>query len=151
MKTIVKIVAFLCVFLVFSCDNDNGNIQDSELQDTKWKVIKIVEKTTAEETLFPAGEKNFELIFKIRDKFQILNGCNYSYGKYEMNGTEIYFTEIGPATMIYCEPIDDFEDLFIRALGEIKNYKRQNNQLILISDKNEIILEYVETNKGTKN
>ncbi len=142
MKTIVKIALVLFAFLAFSCDDGGDDTQISELQGTKWKVIKIIEKATAKETLFPEGEKNFELIFRTKGKFNILNGCNYSYGKYETNGTSIHCTKIGVGTEVYCGAITDFENIFITTLSEIKSYEYKHKQLLIISDTHKIVLEY---------
>ncbi len=110
----------LAAFAVFSCDNNGKNVSDGVLEGSQWKVLKIVDKETAKETIFPSDAKNFEMIFRTDGKLRILNGCN-----------------------MYCQPISDFEDLFVRVLKEVKAYRKAANQLILSSDKNDIVLEYV--------
>lgn len=135
---------FLVLFLSFACD-DNGDNQrwNEKLEGSKWKVIKIMDKATSEEISFPAGNKNFELIFRTNGKMKILNGCNFSYGIYTVNGKNIKFNNLGPSTLMYCESISDFEDLFIKSLGQAKAYTKKSNQLVIISDNNIVTLEYI--------
>lgn len=143
MKTAVKIVAFLFVFIAFSCDNDNKNTWNEVLEGSQWKVLKIIDKVTSEEINFPKEAKNFEMIFRTNGKFKIINGCNYAWGTYSVNGNKINFPVAGPSTKMYCETISDFEDLFIRALSDTKSYTKSNNLLVLQADKYNIILEYI--------
>ncbi len=143
MKTIVKIIAILCVLAAFSCENDSKNIWNEVLEGSQWKVLKIIDKEAEKETDFPKEAKNFEMIFRTGGKLKILNGCNFSYASYSINGTKIRFDSTGSRTKKYCEPISDFEDLFIRALEEIKTYEKTNNSLILQSEKYDMILEYI--------
>ncbi len=133
----------LAALAVFSCDNEGKNISDGVLEGSQWKVLKIVDKETAKETVFPSEAKNFEMIFRTDGKLRILNGCNFAYATYTLLDTSIRFEAIGPSTKMYCQPISDFEDLFVRVLREVKAYRKVANQLILSSDKNDIVLEYV--------
>ncbi len=145
MKTLLKIIAILAVFILFSCnDGGNGETWDRiSLEGSQWKVLKITDKETSKETVFPQKEKNFEMIFRTAGKVKILNGCNFAYATYRRFDTSIRFDSIGPATKMYCQPISDFEALFVKVLSEVKTYKKTENQLILSSDKNDIVLEYV--------
>ncbi len=142
MRTIVKIVAIFFVFAMFSCDDGDKNTSHEILQGTQWKVLRIIEKGTSKETKFPEGEKNFKLIFRTNGRFKILKGCNYSFGTYKENDKLLNFNSIGPGTEMYCLPISDFEDLFIKALTAVKSYTKNSEQLILQADKYDIILEY---------
>lgn len=151
MKSCLNIVVSI-LFLLFSCNNNKDPQEwNQKLEGSKWKVVKIMDKETDKEVLPPSGNKNFEVIFRTNEKMKILNGCNFSYGIYTVNGESIKFNNLGPNTEMYCEPISNFEELFIKSLEEAKIYDKISNQLILKSDKHTVTLEYIDEydlNKG---
>lgn len=133
------------VFLLLSsaCDKDENTFSGRGLEGTQWKVLRIVDKTTGKVDEFPSEAKNFELIFRTGGKLNLLNMCNYSYGKYLVSGSSLQFQVLGPATEMYCGIIAEFEEVFLGTLSKVKEYKLLNKQLVLSSELRDVVMEYV--------
>ncbi len=136
------VVSVFLLFVLFSCDNNEEN-KAKQIESSKWKVVKIVDKKSNKEAVLPPNAQSLEMIFRTNRRIKILNGCNFSYGEYMVNGKSIKFSNLGPSTEMYCGGISDFEDILIKSLLDTNIYYIKSNQLIIKSSRYKTYLEYI--------
>lgn len=158
MKTTKLLSLMMFIIAFFSCNN-NSDLSDIEsLKNTKWKLLKIVNKTTGEQILPPANEEDVKLIFRSNGKINLENLCNFSHAKYQSDNKTIKFSNLGPSTEMYCEPIHNIEIALISALNNANEYSIANNRLILRDSNSElkssiqyeVVFEYIGTYDNSK-
>lgn len=151
MKTTKLLSLMMLIITIYSCNNNSDLSNIKSIENTKWKLLKILNKTTGNQILPPANVKDINLIFRSNGKIILENLCNFSHAKYQSDNTKIKFSNLGPSTEMYCEPIHNLEIALISALNNANEYSIANNQLILrdsnselkSSIQNEVVFEYI--------
>jgi heat shock protein HslJ len=70
------------------------------------------------------------------------NGSCNSFGSTaSVNGNEVSFKNIF-STKMYCEQVQQIENIFLGSLGKVTRYEIKDNSLFLYGDKN-LLLEFV--------
>ena len=137
MRAQVYIVTLLLLLILCECEKFDNNSEINSIVNTEWILSKIIDNNTGEITTFPVQIEKFHISFKQNGILELPNYCNYSFGTYELIGTDsLLITRVGPGTEMACLPVllMDWETLFINALRESKTYSLNNSQLIIESN-----------------
>ncbi|MBK1442301.1 META domain-containing protein [Parapedobacter sp. ISTM3] len=125
----------IVVCSVFSCEkSDYANLENTllDLTNTRWKMEKTIDKTTKYISTYPRKPDLYEISFQAEGKLRLQGGCNYHYGSYRIGGNNtIRFSELGPATYLYCEDIHDWEMQTIYGLENASKYRSDGDRLII--------------------
>lgn len=125
----------MIVAITFSC-----SISDKKMSDNKKEIVESTSVKTdisGKYTIFEFnGESLKDKDFNGKMPMLMLNdenmtystniGCNQINGKYTLENSAITFLQ-GMTTMMACP--DDLESEYIKALGEVDNYKVENFML----------------------
>lgn len=155
MKTFISILLTLSLAIFSSCEKSNNDLSLDSMVNTKWTLSKIIDNQTGETTMFPEQIDKFDIVFKQHGIIELPDYCNYSWGTYNLIGTDsLVISNVGPGTEKYCLPdlSMDWEILFINALRESKTYSIENNQLTINCNSDyDLTFDFVECyerNKG---
>jgi len=131
MKRVLAIV--LMATLTFSCANDAKETKEVNTTEVKVKKIDISGKYSILELNGESlkdkdfgGKMPMMILNKEEMKYSTNIGCNQIGGKYTIENNSIKFLP-GMATMMACP--DDLETKYLKALGEVDNYKIENFML----------------------
>lgn len=121
------------VFLIFanSCEKDKPL---SSLVDSEWQFVRSMDIHTGESTTYFGGDEPYRLAFDTETAFSLNPSCNYSGGRYEVEGSRISFTRIGPGTEMYCQSLSDWESFFVNRLLASHSYVATGSTLVLSGD-----------------
>ena len=123
-----------------SC-NKAEDIKTDLIVDTKWKLIKIIDKS-GEISTFPSEIDDFEILFQESSTIELTNLCNCSFGNYKiLDGDSLSIYNIGEGTEKYCLPEKsmDWETLFINSLIMAESYSIRNNTLTIKCRENDLV------------
>lgn len=153
MRALVYGVTILLIFILSGCDKSNIPPEINSIVNTEWILLKIIDNNTGKITSFPDEIDKFHISFKQYGIIELPNYCNYSYGTYELPGSDkIIISRVGPGTEKYCSPniLMNWETLFINALRESKTYSYNNSQLTIESTGDyDLIFEFVQSYTNT--
>jgi heat shock protein HslJ len=140
------IILFILAGLVVSCEKSEDDFNIESIADTRWKLIKITDKsgTTSD---FPSGIADFEIVFRKNGKINLSNLCNYSCGNYKIKPNDsIKILNLGPATKRYCLPDVrmDWEIQFISGLFHAETYTILKNRLVIHSRNYTLIFNFID-------
>ena len=108
----------------------------SKLIDTSWKLTDLNGQK------LPA-EIQITLIIN-KDTAGGNSACN-SYGSdFTQKGEKLSFSQIF-STMMYCEKGMEFETDYLSALGKIKTFQLENDQLSLLDDTGNVVLIFIKS------
>lgn len=134
MKTSKYILILLILAgLISSCEKSEDDFNIESIADTRWKLIKITDKS-GKTSDFPSDIADFEIEFRKNGKINIFNLCTYSYGNYEIKPYDsIRIFNLGQATKRYCLPDVrmDWESLFINNLVLAETFSISKNRLTI--------------------
>ena len=124
-------IALVIVLMLSACAATS-----SELIDTSWKLTDLNGQK------LPA-EIQITLIIK-KDQAGGNSACN-SYGSdFTQKGEKLSFSQIF-STMMYCDKGMEFETDYFAALGKIKTFQLENDQLSLLDDTGNIVLIFIKS------
>lgn len=104
MKTKLIILSVL-IITILNCKKSSEELNIDSLINTKWKLNKITDNKVGRTSYFPCEIDDFEIVFHENGNIDLLNFCNYSFGEYNISGTNIInIINIGPCTLMYCLP-----------------------------------------------
>lgn len=140
------IILFILAGLVTSCEKSEDDFNIESIADTRWKLIKITDKsgTTSD---FPSGIADFEILFRKNGKINLSNLCNYSYGSYEITDYDsIKIFNIGQGTEMFCQSVIrmDWESLFINNLVQAETFSISKNRLVIHSRDYKLIFASID-------
>ncbi len=104
-------------------------ITPSELVDTKWQWISLVETLPASQSVV-SNPENYVLIFREDGTLNITADCNQAIGSYELLGSQLSVM-LGPTTLAECGP-DSLYDLFLRFLDQAGEIGTREGDLVLV-------------------
>lgn len=129
-----KSILFLLLLtgIIFSACSASKNTNSNDLFNTTWELEFITGSRIAFDGLYPEVKPNLTFD-KTSNRVHGTNSCNgYSY-KYNINKSELTFTEPGPSTLRYCEGNGD--KAFLQMMEKVASYSIDENQkLNLIAD-----------------
>lgn len=137
MKIITYISAGAFIVLSACIMNKEAANQQAQLYDTKWMLKKI-------ET--PAGIKEVStkafIRFNKEKKSAGGNGSCNSFGStIIVQSNEISFSDIF-STKMYCEDVQETENMFLKNLRDVKTYQVKDRVLKLFGTDNNLLLEF---------
>jgi len=151
-KSLFIIIIYILASLVTSCDKSEDDINIESIVDTRWKLIKITDKS-GKTSDFPSGIDDFEIVFRKNGKINLSNLCNYSYGIYETKPSDsIRIFNLGRGTERYCLPdvLMDWEIQFISGLFHAETYSISKNRLIINSRDYKLMFTFIDNYDSSK-
>ncbi len=120
--TIFLLVISISAILMSACAAPTGNT--SVLPGTKWELVTLNGYAPVEGT-------SVTLFFGEDDMAGGDASCNTYSGKYKVTGSSLTFEQM-MSTMMACEPsINDQEQAYLKALGDVKSYESSADKLTL--------------------
>ena len=125
------IVSFGVLLTVTGCATHKTGTADARspmiVSNSTWRLTQLAE----EPVVTPANGRDvqFTLDYSNR-KIAGDAGCNRFFGRYEMNGDAIRFSDIG-STKMFCDGRMDVEQGFLAMLGEAASWKISDKTLQL--------------------
>jgi heat shock protein HslJ len=148
MKTQLFIWFSLIIFGFVSCDKSEDDFNIESIADTRWKLIKITDKS-GKTSDFPSGIDDFEIVFQENGKIELFNLCNYSFADFETSDCDsIKIFNIGQGTEKYCQPVIlmDWEIHFISGLFHAETYTISKNRLTINSRDSKLTFGFIGKN-----
>lgn len=137
MKLITFISAGAFIFLSAFVIKNNHEKQTASLYYTKWSLKKIYTETGVSEVQTKA-------FIKFNEEKQSAGGngsCNTFGSNITLDGNKIVFTNIF-STKMYCEGVQQTEDLFFKLLAQVTRFEVKDKNLLLSGQKG-VLLELV--------
>jgi heat shock protein HslJ len=103
----------------------------SKLIDTNWKLTELNGQKLPTEIQITLNIK--------KDQAGGNSSCNTYGADFTQTGDKLLFSQIF-STMMYCENGMEFETDYLTALGKIKTYQLENDQLNLLDDTGNVVL-----------
>ena len=126
---------YLLILLYLSCpsaDSNTSNAQDQEQAlSGKWKVIQISGAESM--NIFPTLEFD-----QAEKKMTGFAGCNNYFSSYTEQRNELTIGQAG-ATRKMC-PDMTIEDLFLKKLSAIRQYKIDKKEMLLYDEKDQLVM-----------
>ena len=139
MKLTTCISAGVFIFLsAWVLKTKEANEQSGSLYDTKWSLKRIQSDNTTHDVTGKA-------FIKFNDEKNSAGGnggCNTFGSTLTTSGNNLHLTNIF-STKMYCEGIQQTEDLFLKYLAQVTRYDIKGKTLSLYKDK-ELLLELAE-------
>jgi heat shock protein HslJ len=108
----------------------------SKLIDTSWKLTDLNGQKVPAEIQITLSIK--------KDTAGGVSACN-SYGSdFTQKGEKLSFSQIF-STMMYCDKGMEFETDYFAALGKIKSYQLENDQLSLLDESGNVVLIFIKS------
>ena len=146
MKTQLFIWISLLFFGFASCEKSEDDFNIESIADTRWKLIKITDKS-GKTSDFPSNIADFEIVFRKNGKINLFNLCNYSYGNYEISDYDsIRIFKVGQGTEMFCQSVIrmDWESLFINNLVLAETFSISKNRLTIHSGDYTLIFNFID-------
>lgn len=131
----------LSVICLIGCDK-NSDIIVSDVVDTEWKLVKIVDLTDKSEYIPSADLQPVHMTLTKRGKVLLTNLCNVRCGKYQSNDQSFIFEDFGPMTEVYCGELSTLEEKLLEAFSEIESFEITDNKLKLMGKNKEVWFDY---------
>ncbi len=108
----------------------------SELIDTNWKLTELNGQKLPAEIQITLNIK--------KDQAGGNSSCNTYGADFTQTGDKLSFSQIF-STMMYCEKGMEFETDYFAALGKIKTFQLENDQLSLLDDTGNVVLIFIKS------
>lgn len=118
-----------------------GANADVGLDNTAWRLTELSGKALSPnmEMVRPAG-----IEFTDDGRFGATGGCNTFSGTAEISGNSIKIPDNMAGTLMACPPpLDKLEKDFLKALGEVSGYVRNDNNLSLTNGAGVTVMRFV--------
>ena len=124
-NTKINIILFILFTIVVISCTVVGIPSADELDGKKWKLLYIRKST-------PLPGRDFTIEFR-DGQVRGSSGCNTYFGSYQLNGTEISFSQLTYTEMACMDPegIMRQEQEYLAFLSEVVAFSLENDQLIL--------------------
>lgn len=121
----------------FGCKNGQKDQSGLSLNNQEWELKTMTQEGRAVKN----PEKLPTLLFTDSTAVYGSAGCNRFFGTYSAEKDGKITIKPGGATMMYC-PDMPFEDAYLKALAEVKDYKIQGKELRLTDGVGKLLLLY---------
>ena len=111
----------------------------SAIADRDWQLMRIEAK---DKTLMPMTPILASINFTKDGKVAGSTGCNRYFGNYTRNDTALDVSPLGSTKMMCMENAMEIEDAFIAAMADVKGWKLQDDDLILVDASNKSIMTF---------
>lgn len=88
------------------------------------------------------GERRPELNLGADGQAYGTGGCNRFSGRYTLEGAQLSFAPLAASRMACAGPLGETEDQFFRALGEVRGWRIERNQLVLTNEAGAVLLRF---------
>jgi heat shock protein HslJ len=88
------------------------------------------------------GDRRPELNLDANGQAHGTGGCNRFSGRYTMEGARLAFAPLAASRMACAGPLGEMEDQFLRALGEVRGWRMERNQLLLTNEAGAALLRF---------
>jgi heat shock protein HslJ len=116
---------FLFLFFIFGC-NQSRESGTEEIKNKRWVLMSMPGRDSVRTE---TGKDVFLSLDNSNNNFNGQAPCNHYFGKYNLDGNNISFGEIG-ATRMACDNLD-IEYEYFEQLKKINKYKIKNDILFL--------------------
>ncbi|MDR0230369.1 MAG: META domain-containing protein [Flavobacteriaceae bacterium] len=113
--------------------------QDIKLEGTNWELSYIQPLDRSMKDLKDRFPQRLPSVEFTKNSFSGNSGCNNMSGSVEGAGDHIKFDKIA-LTRMFCEGVE--ENLFISNMEKVAKYKIENNELVLSSNDNMVLLKF---------